>query len=100
MDWYDTLVVGGGLAGSIMAERLPPKDGQRVLVIDRHPHIAGNAFDYCDKPGVLVHKYDQPCVARRSSQTPGRRAVAMLRDGDVRPLAVKARSNVLRCRRS
>src|SRR3954462_5624813 len=54
---YDTLVVGAGYAGSIMAERLASQDGQRVLVIDRRDHIAGNAFDYYDEHGVLVHKY-------------------------------------------
>src|SRR2546429_4709271 len=54
---YDTLVVGAGYAGSIMAERLASQRGQRVLVIDRRDHIAGNAFDYHDEHGVLVHKY-------------------------------------------
>ncbi len=56
-DRYDTLVVGAGYAGSIMAERLATEHGQRVLVIDRRSHIAGNAFDYYDEHGVLVHKY-------------------------------------------
>ncbi len=84
MDGYDTLVVGAGYAGSIMAERLARDD--------RRDHIAGNAGDYYDKHGVLVHKYGQLCVARRSFHTPGRRALAILRDGDFRTLAAKARS--------
>ena len=54
---YDTLVVGAGYAGSILAERLASQCGQRVLVIDRRDHIAGNAYDYYDEHGVLVHKY-------------------------------------------
>ncbi|MEA2492324.1 MAG: UDP-galactopyranose mutase [Thermoleophilaceae bacterium] len=54
---YDTLIVGAGYAGSIMAERLTSQLGQRVLVIDRRDHIAGNAYDYLDEHGVLVHKY-------------------------------------------
>src|SRR5829696_5727233 len=54
---YDILVVGAGYAGSIMAERLASQRGQRVLVIDRRDHIAGNAYDYVDEHGVLVHKY-------------------------------------------
>src|SRR2546429_4834051 len=54
---FDTLVVGAGYAGSIMAERLASQRGQRVLVIDRRDHIAGNAFDYHDAHGVLVHRY-------------------------------------------
>jgi UDP-galactopyranose mutase len=56
-DSYDTLVVGAGYAGSIMAERLASEAGHRVLVIDRRDHIAGNAFDYYDEHGVRVHKY-------------------------------------------
>ena len=56
-DSYNTLVVGAGFAGSIMAERLATQCGQRVLVIDRRDHIAGNAHDYVDEHGVLVHEY-------------------------------------------
>src|SRR5918997_1690638 len=54
---FDTLVVGAGYAGSILAERLASQCGQRVLVIDRRDHIGGNAYDYYDEHGVLVHKY-------------------------------------------
>ena len=56
-DSFDTLVVGAGYAGSILAERLATQCGQRVLVIDRRDHIAGNAYDYRDEHGVIVHKY-------------------------------------------
>ncbi len=54
---FDTLVVGAGYAGSIMAERLATQCGQRVLVIDRRDHIAGNAYDYYDEHGILCHRY-------------------------------------------
>jgi UDP-galactopyranose mutase len=54
---YDTLIVGAGYAGSIVAERLATQLGHRVLVIDRRDHIAGNAYDYFDEHGVQVHKY-------------------------------------------
>ena len=54
---YDTLIVGCGYAGSIMAERLASRLDHRVLVIDRRDHIAGNAYDYYDEAGVQVHKY-------------------------------------------
>ncbi len=54
---FDFLVVGAGYAGSIMAERLASQCDQRVLVIDRRAHVAGNAYDYVDEHGVLVHKY-------------------------------------------
>jgi UDP-galactopyranose mutase len=54
---FDTLVVGAGYAGSILARELAERRGHRVLVIDRRDHIAGNAYDYYDEAGVLVHKY-------------------------------------------
>jgi len=54
---YDVLVVGAGYAGSVMAERLASQAGLRVLVIDRRPHVAGNAYDEHDEHGVLVHRY-------------------------------------------
>ena len=54
---YDWLVVGAGFAGAILAERLAADRGDRVLVIDRRPHIAGNAFDEHDAAGILIHRY-------------------------------------------
>jgi UDP-galactopyranose mutase len=54
---YDTLVVGAGFAGSVLAERLASQRGQRVLVVDKRPHIGGNAFDRYDDAGVLIHPY-------------------------------------------
>ena len=56
-DSYDVVVVGAGFAGSVMAERLASQSGARVLVVDRRPHIAGNAYDEIDEHGVLVHRY-------------------------------------------
>ncbi len=54
---FDTLVVGAGFAGSVMAERLASQSGQRVLVVDQRPHIGGNAYDRFDDAGLLVHPY-------------------------------------------
>ena len=54
---YDYLVVGAGFAGSVMAERLAADGGKRVLVIDRRPHIAGNAYDRLNEAGILFHQY-------------------------------------------
>jgi UDP-galactopyranose mutase len=54
---YDYLVVGAGFAGSVLAERLASQLGKRVLVVDRRPHIAGNAYDEHDAAGVLMHRY-------------------------------------------
>jgi UDP-galactopyranose mutase len=52
----EILVVGAGYAGSVMARELA-EAGHAVLVIDRRPHVAGNAFDEHDAHGVLVHRY-------------------------------------------
>jgi UDP-galactopyranose mutase len=54
---YDALVVGAGFAGSVIAERLAAGSNKRVLLIDRRPHVAGNAFDVHDAAGVLIHQY-------------------------------------------
>lgn len=52
----DVLIVGAGFAGMVMAERLA-SIGKRCVVIDKRDHIGGNAYDYIDEHGVLVHKY-------------------------------------------
>jgi len=54
---FDYLIVGAGYAGSVLAERLARVAGKRVLLCDRRPHIAGNAYDHYNDAGVLVHKY-------------------------------------------
>ncbi len=54
---YDYLIVGAGYAGSVLAERLARDGGKKVLLVDRRPHVAGNAYDHPDAAGVLVHKY-------------------------------------------
>jgi UDP-galactopyranose mutase len=54
---FDVLVVGAGFAGCVMAERLASQCGLRVLIVERRPHIGGNAFDTYDDSGLLVHPY-------------------------------------------
>jgi len=54
---FDYLIVGAGFSGSVLAERLARVAGKRVLLIDKRPHIAGNAYDHHDEAGVLVHRY-------------------------------------------
>ncbi|MFN2451819.1 MAG: UDP-galactopyranose mutase [Candidatus Dormibacteria bacterium] len=54
---FDYLIVGAGFAGSVIAERLASQGDKRVLVVDRRPHIGGNAFDEYDEHGVLIHRY-------------------------------------------
>jgi UDP-galactopyranose mutase len=50
------LIVGAGFAGAVCAERLA-EAGQKVLLIDRRPHVGGNAYDEYDAHGVLIHTY-------------------------------------------
>ncbi len=50
------LVVGAGLAGATYA-RVLAEHGVHVEVIDRRPHVAGNAFDEVDGTGVRRHVY-------------------------------------------
>ncbi len=52
----DVLVVGAGFAGAVTA-RLLADAGHSVLIIDRRPHIAGNAYDEYDAHGILIHRY-------------------------------------------
>src|SRR4051795_2893368 len=54
---FDYMVVGAGFAGSVIAERLARAGTQRVVVVDRRPHVGGNAFDHYDDNGILVHRY-------------------------------------------
>jgi UDP-galactopyranose mutase len=66
-DGFDYLIVGAGFAGSVLAERLAAGSGKRLLLIDRRPHIGGNAYDYYDDAGVLVHLYG-PHIFHTNSQ--------------------------------
>jgi UDP-galactopyranose mutase len=54
---FDWLIVGAGFAGSVLAERIANERGERVLIIDRRDHVGGNAFDYYNEDGLLVHRY-------------------------------------------
>src|SRR5437660_4363295 len=57
VDSFDYLIVGAGFAGSVLAERLARGSGQKVLLVDRRPHIGGNAYDCYNDAGVLIHRY-------------------------------------------
>ncbi len=54
---YDAVVVGAGYAGAICARRMAEACNYKVAVLERRDHIAGNAYDYEDEAGILVHKY-------------------------------------------
>ncbi|MFN4074226.1 MAG: NAD(P)-binding protein, partial [Thermus sp.] len=50
------LIVGAGFTGATLAERIARELDRKVLVVDRRPHIGGNAYDEYDENGVLVHR--------------------------------------------
>ncbi len=54
---FDWLIVGAGFAGSVLAERIASQRKEKVLIIDRRPHIGGNAYDRYDDAGILMHQY-------------------------------------------
>jgi UDP-galactopyranose mutase len=55
---FDLIVVGSGFFGLTIAERAATQLGKRVLVLDRRPHIGGNAYSEPDpQTGIEIHKY-------------------------------------------
>jgi UDP-galactopyranose mutase len=54
---FDYLIVGAGLAGSVLAERLAAGSDKKVLICDKRRHVGGNAYDHYNDAGILVHKY-------------------------------------------
>ena len=65
---YDYLIVGAGYAGSVLAERLASQHGARILLIDRRPHVGGNAYDEPNDAGILYHKYGPHIFHTNSEQ--------------------------------
>jgi UDP-galactopyranose mutase len=65
---FDYLIVGAGFAGSTLAERLASQFGKKVLLVDKRMHIGGNAYDFYDDSGILIHKYG-PHIFHTNSKT-------------------------------
>ncbi len=65
---FDYLIVGAGFAGSVLAERLATVLDKKVLLIDRRPHVAGNAYDCYNDAGILIHKYGPHIFHTNSKQ--------------------------------
>lgn len=53
---FDYLIVGAGLAGGVLAEKLAAAN-KKVLIVEKRNHIGGNTFDFYNDDGILVHKY-------------------------------------------
>ena len=50
------LIIGAGFSGATIA-RLLAERGEKVTVIEKKDHIAGNCFDYRDENNIMIHKY-------------------------------------------
>lgn len=52
------LIVGSGFFGAVIAERIANDLGQKVLVVDKRPHIGGNCYSEKEaSTGIEYHKY-------------------------------------------
>ena len=58
MSWnFDVVIVGAGFSGLTVAERVISEQGKTCLIIEKRSHLGGNAYDFHDDHGVLIHKY-------------------------------------------
>jgi len=64
---YDSIVIGAGIAGIVVARELAEKAKEKVLVIEKRDHIGGNCFDKQDEQGILIHPYG-PHIFHTNSQ--------------------------------
>lgn len=53
----DYIIVGAGLAGVVIAERIATQLNKKVLIIEKRNHIGGNCHDFKDENNILIHKY-------------------------------------------
>ncbi len=54
---YKYVVVGAGLAGITVAERIATQLHEKVLVIEKRGQVGGNVYDEYDAADILVQKY-------------------------------------------
>ena len=51
------IVVGAGFSGSIIAREIAEKLNEKVKIIEKRNHIAGNMYDEIDQNGILIQRY-------------------------------------------
>jgi UDP-galactopyranose mutase len=54
---YDCIVVGAGFAGATISRELAERGSKKVLLLEKREYIGGNAYDYRNKEGILIHKH-------------------------------------------
>jgi UDP-galactopyranose mutase len=52
----DILIAGAGFSGMVLAERFA-SHGLKCTILEKRPHIGGNAWDCADRNGLLYHPY-------------------------------------------
>ena len=54
---FEYVIVGAGLSGLTIAERIATQLDKDVLVIEKRGHIGGNCFDSYNSDGILIQNY-------------------------------------------
>lgn len=54
---FKYVIVGAGLAGLTIAERIANVLNEKVLIIEKRNHIGGNIYDSYNEDGILIHNY-------------------------------------------
>ena len=65
---FKYVIVGAGLSGLTMAERIANVLQEKVLVIEKRNHIGGNVYDSYNEDGILIHNYG-PHIFHTNSQS-------------------------------
>lgn len=53
----ENLIVGCGLSGIVLANRIANELNEDVLIIDKKNHIGGTCYDFKNEFGITIHKY-------------------------------------------
>lgn len=53
----DYIIVGAGISGAVLAERIANQLNKKVLLVERRDHIGGNCYDEKNESNILIHKY-------------------------------------------
>lgn len=61
------VIVGAGIAGSVLARRLAEEENKQVLVVEKRDYIGGYCYDYRDENGILIHRHG-PHIFRTESE--------------------------------
>ncbi len=97
---YRVVVVGAGMFGATVAERLANDAKVAVLLIDRRPHIGGNCWSTIDAPsGIEYHPYGSHIfhtssedvwryITRFGQFTGYRHRVYTVRSGQIYPMPI------------